>query len=100
MELPHKICKETLNYYFEDFVAHYGNTIGSQLESIKKESESGGIMYDSVQDARDEVMGVNSDEEGINMLNYQKWYNAMARMVTAMDSLLDKLINGTGTVGL
>ena len=57
-------------------------------------------MYDSVQDARDEVMGVNSDEEGINMLNYQKWYNAMARMVTTMDSLLDKLINGTGTVGL
>lgn len=100
MDLPHKIGKETLNYSFEDFVAHYGNTIGSQLESIKKESESGGIMYDSVQDARDEVMGVNSDEEGINMLNYQKWYNAMARMVTAMDSLLDKLINGTGTVGL
>jgi len=40
------------------------------------------------------------DEEGINMMNYQKWYNAIARMVTTLDEALDKLINGTGRVGL
>ena len=34
------------------------------------------------------------------MLNYQKWYNASSRIVTALDDLLDKLINGTGRVGL
>ena len=51
-------------------------------------------------DARDEVSGVDMDEEGINMLNYQKWYSASSRMLTTLDDCLDKLINGTGRVGL
>ena len=31
---------------------------------------------------------------------YQKAYDAMSRVMTAMDDLLDKLINGTGRCGL
>ena len=34
------------------------------------------------------------------MMNYQKWYNAIARMVTTLDEALDKVINGMGIVGL
>jgi flagellar hook-associated protein 1 FlgK len=34
------------------------------------------------------------------MLIYQKWYNAAARMMTAMDDMLDRVINGMGRVGL
>ena len=34
------------------------------------------------------------------MMNYQKWYNAISRMITTLDEALDKLINGTGRVGL
>jgi flagellar hook-associated protein 1 FlgK len=45
-------------------------------------------------------MGVNVDEEGINMMNYQKWYNAIARMTTTLDEALDRLITSTGRVGL
>ena len=45
-------------------------------------------------------MGVSMDEEGVNMMNYQKWYNAISRMISALDECLDKLINGTGKVGL
>ena len=45
-------------------------------------------------------MGVSTDEEGVHMLVYQKWYNAMSRMTTTLDDLLDKLINNTGRVGL
>ena len=55
---------------------------------------------DTLLDARDEVSGVQMDEEGINMLNYQKWYSASSRMLTTLDDALDKLINGTGRVGL
>ena len=58
------------------------------------------VTVNGLLDARDDVSGVQMDEEGINMLNYQKWYNASSRMVTALDDLLDKLINGTGRVGL
>ena len=61
--------------------------------------ESTTVMFNSVSDAREEVMGVSMDEEGVNMMNYQKWYNAISRMITAMDQCLEKLINGTGVVG-
>jgi flagellar hook-associated protein 1 FlgK len=99
-EAKHDIGEESLKYKFEDYVSHYGNTIGSQLEGTNKLLESNTILLNSVDDARDAVMKVSTDEEGINMLTYQKWYNAMARMVTTLDSALDKLINNTGVVGL
>lgn len=99
-ESKHHVGTELLDYTFEDYVAHYGNTIGNQIESINRTNDAEEIMLNTVSDARAEVMGVSTDEEGVNMLSYQKWYNAMGRMVTALDQLLDKLINGTGVVGL
>jgi flagellar hook-associated protein 1 FlgK len=39
------------------------------------------------------------DEEMSNMIKFQKGYNAAARVLTTMDEMLDKLINGTGIVG-
>lgn len=33
------------------------------------------------------------------MIKFQNAYNAAARFMTAMDELLEKLINGTGQVG-
>ena len=42
---------------------------------------------------------VNLDEELTAMIKYQKGDNGCARMLTAMDEMLDKLINSTGIVG-
>ena len=43
--------------------------------------------------------GVNLDEEMTNMLQYQRAYQAAARVVTTVDEILDTLVNRTGTVG-
>ncbi|MCL6577618.1 flagellar basal body rod C-terminal domain-containing protein, partial [Kyrpidia sp.] len=48
---------------------------------------------------RQSVSGVSIDEEMANMIRFQQAYGASARMVTAIDQMLDKLINGTGVVG-
>jgi flagellar hook-associated protein 1 FlgK len=45
------------------------------------------------------VSGVSLDEEMAQMLAFQHGYEAAARMITAMDEVLDKLINSTGLVG-
>jgi flagellar hook-associated protein 1 FlgK len=89
----------TTGYTFEDYISHYGNELGNRISYETKMSGTTDTMLLSVTDARDEVSGTSIDEEGINMMNYQKWYNAIARMTTAMDEALDKLINGTGLVG-
>ncbi|MFT0847519.1 flagellar hook-associated protein FlgK [Actinomycetaceae bacterium L2_0104] len=43
--------------------------------------------------------GVNSDEETMNLLMYQRGYEASARLMTTIDEMLDVLINRTGVVG-
>ncbi|PVU83374.1 flagellar hook-associated protein FlgK [Cellulomonas sp. WB94] len=42
---------------------------------------------------------VDVDEESTNMLAYQRAYEGSARVLTAIDSMLDTLINRTGLVG-
>ncbi|MCZ2403330.1 flagellar hook-associated protein FlgK [Paenarthrobacter sp. Z7-10] len=42
---------------------------------------------------------VDLDEENMNMLSYQHAYQAAARVMTAVDDMLDTLINKTGLVG-
>lgn len=91
--------RDPLKMTLEKFVAHISDTLGTQIEGNAKILETTDIMLESVQDARDEIMGVSINEEGINMMNYQKWYNAIARMVTTLDEALDKIINGMGVVG-
>lgn len=42
---------------------------------------------------------VDTDEESVNMLAYQRAYEGAARVLTTIDEMLDTLINRTGVVG-
>lgn len=42
---------------------------------------------------------VDLDEENVNLLAYQRAYEGAARVLTAIDEMLDTLINRTGVVG-
>lgn len=42
---------------------------------------------------------VDTDEENMNMITFQHAYQGAARMMTAVDEMLDTLINHTGLVG-
>ena len=44
-------------------------------------------------------MGVNLDEELADLVSAQRAYEASARMISAVDQMLDTLINRTGIVG-
>lgn len=83
-----------------EYISFISNRLGQTIQYEDSRNETSEMTVDTLLDARDEVSAVDFDEEGINMLNYQKWYNASSRIVTALDDLLDKLINGTGRVGL
>ena len=57
------------------------------------------VQQQSVQSldaARNSQAGVNTDEEMTNMVEYQKAYEASAKFVTTLDSMLDTLINMVG----
>lgn len=48
---------------------------------------------------RDSVGGVNLDEEMADMVRFQKSYNAAARMITTIDSMLETIVTRMGLVG-
>lgn len=45
--------------------------------------------------SRDSIMGVDLNDEAMNMMMFQKAYSAACRLMTTYDGMLDKLINGT-----
>jgi flagellar hook-associated protein 1 FlgK len=49
---------------------------------------------------RMQISGVSLEEEMSNMIRFQHAYNASARMINTLDSMMDRIINQTGRVGL
>lgn len=49
----------------------------------------------SLENSRQSVAGVDLNDEATNMMMYQKSYAAACQLMTTLDSMLDKLINGT-----
>jgi flagellar hook-associated protein 1 FlgK len=56
-------------------------------------------ITNQIDSARDSEAGVNLDEEMTSLLQYQRAYEAAARVITTIDQNLDVLINRTGMVG-
>ena len=73
--------------------------IGSVLSATAATGNSYADLAASAELARTEIHGVSIDEEMVNLLSYQRAYEASARVMTAVDQMLDTLINGTGIVG-
>ncbi|MCO5385621.1 MAG: hypothetical protein NHB14_07435 [Desulfosporosinus sp.] len=70
-----------------------------QSQDAQRLSTNQKTVVDQLSNLRASTAGVNMDEEMTDMIRFQKGYNASARVLTAMDEMLDKLINGTGLVG-
>ena len=45
---------------------------------------------------RQDTSGVSLDEEATHLIQYQRAYEAAARVISVSDSMLDTLINHTG----
>jgi flagellar hook-associated protein 1 FlgK len=56
-------------------------------------------MLDQAKIQQQSVSGVSLDEEMTDMIKFQQAYNAAARVMTAMDEMLNVLISQTGVVG-
>jgi flagellar hook-associated protein 1 FlgK len=75
-------------------------SIGSDVKQAMRTNDAAQAVFSTIADKRDSVSGVALDEEVTNMLKFQRGYQAASRVMSTMDEMLDKLINGTGRVGL
>lgn len=85
---------------FTEYISFYTNSqLATDISYYNTCLETGEEVTESILNDISEVSGVSLDEEGIDMSQWTKAYNAMSRVMTAMDECLDKLINETGLVG-
>lgn len=82
--------------YFEGLIGQLG-VDGQQAARLQYNSET---LLQAVEENRSSISSVSLDEEMTNMITFQQAYNANARMITVVDEMLDKIINGMGRVGI
>ncbi len=74
--------------------------LGSSVQSAQDDQTNLQTTLTAISNQRQSVSGVSLDEEMTNLISFQRGYQASARTLTAMDQMLETLIEHTGTVGL
>ncbi|KYH32697.1 flagellar hook-associated protein FlgK [Neomoorella mulderi] len=82
----------TIDDYYKNFTAK----LGVDAHEASRMTTNQGVLVDQLTNRRESISGVSLDEEMANMLQYQRAYEASARMITTLDAMLDKIINGMG----
>lgn len=70
-------------------------TLGVDADRVNKSSQNAENILNSVDNRRTAQTGVDEDEEGQNLIIYQNLLAYQYRVLSVMNEVLDKLINGT-----
>ena len=79
--------------------ARFVADLGSQVSTLVGRADVARLASEHAEAARQSAVGVNLDEELADLVSAQRAYEASARMISAVDQMLDTLINRTGIVG-
>jgi flagellar hook-associated protein 1 len=72
--------------------------VGSDTANVSADVTSSNLILQQLQDQRASTSGVSLDEEAANLIKYQTAYQAAARVVSTIESLLAVTVNlGLGT---
>ena len=79
--------------YYGDLVAQIANS-GSVFQGIMANQQA---TVNATFSAREQVIGVSSDDELTNMVKFQNAYNASSRYINVISEMLEHIINTLGT---
>lgn len=74
-------------------------TVGSDAREAQTNLANASVLADSLENRRQSISGVSLDEEMVNLVKYQRAYQAAARALSAMDEMIELLVTRTGRVG-
>ena len=84
------------------FSGSFAERLADMNGILSVETNITGLLYNeytattlSLENSRQSVAGVDLNDEATNMMVFQKSYAAACQLMTTLDSMLDKLINGT-----
>ena len=85
---PNTLTKNNFMEYYTAFTSDIANT-GQVLKSIMDNQE---LTTEGVDDQRQQIMGVSSDEELTYLIKFQHSYNAASRYITVIDEMLEHIL--------
>ena len=80
----------TINNFYNSIIQRLGN----ETQEVRRNEKNQSKVLKEIDNSRLNVSGVSLDEEMINLIQFQHAYNASAKVVSTIDSLLDVVING------
>ncbi|HEY8475931.1 MAG TPA: flagellar hook-associated protein FlgK [Chloroflexota bacterium] len=86
---------KTINGEYEEFITR----LGSDARAAEGLVENQDVLLHHLRRRRESVSGVSIEEETARLIQAQRTFQAASRALTALDEMLNKLINQTGLVG-
>lgn len=89
---PSDYSKQNFNSYYTEMIGLLG-TNGQKYKNVYDSQEN---LVNSVDNSRQAVLAVDSDESLTNVIRYQQGYNASSRFINAVNEMLEHLLNTLG----
>lgn len=83
------INNRTPGEYYSDLLSRAGNMLNDSQTGLKNST----MVLDQMKNQRDTIIGVNLDEEAINLIKFQRSFEAAARVVNMADEVLGTIVN-------
>ncbi len=82
-----------------DFYNAAVGRLGASIVEARSIADNQRFLRDHLETLRESVAGVSLDEEMTNLIKFQRAFEAAARLITVVDSMLETLINRVGLGG-
>lgn len=84
---------------FQEYITAYSSELGLDISLLESVYTTSMDVLTNVDRTRMNISAVSLDEEGIDLMTFQKAYNAAARLMTTLDEAVDTIVNRMGIVG-
>ena len=81
---------------YKHFVAEMGS-FGARAQTMLKETS---YIAEQIDVERSKIMGVNSDEEMLNLVELNQQFNSSSQYISTLFQVIDQIISGVGRVGI
>lgn len=89
---PNNLTKKDFTDYYQAMIEVLGND-GFILGAVTSNQQ---LVVNDIENSRQSVMGVSSEEELTNLIKFQNAYNANSRYINVVAEMIDTLINRVG----
>ncbi|MBI2417373.1 MAG: flagellar hook-associated protein FlgK [Ignavibacteriales bacterium] len=88
-----KNAKNTDGQTMPEMYADFVNTLASSIENAEQTADSSSMVLSQLQSQKESYSGVSVDEEMVNILKYQRSYDAAAKLIKTANDMFQTLLN-------